>query len=81
MSESFYNAQNFIDSERVINIPKRMTAEDFSYYSHHVPACFYRLGVGISNKQRKHLHSAYFDIDESALKVSIGMMSWLAINS
>ncbi|MBH83594.1 MAG: N-acyl-L-amino acid amidohydrolase [Flavobacteriales bacterium] len=79
--QCFYNAQNFIDSERVINIPKRMTAEDFSYYSHHVPACFYRIGVGISNKQRKHLHSAYFDIDESALKVSIGMMSWLAINS
>ena len=77
----FFNAQNFIDSGRVIKIPKRMTAEDFSYYSHHVPACFYRLGVGAGNQDRKHLHSAYFDIDESALKVSIGMMSWLAINS
>jgi metal-dependent amidase/aminoacylase/carboxypeptidase family protein len=46
-----------------------------------VPACFYRLGVGINNQERKHLHNAYFDIDELALKNSIGMMSWLAVNS
>ncbi|MGB2364558.1 MAG: M20 metallopeptidase family protein, partial [Flavobacteriales bacterium] len=77
----FENAQKFIGAKNVIEIPKRMTAEDFSYYSHHVPACFYRLGVGINNQERKHLHNAYFDIDESALKNSIGIMSWLAINS
>jgi metal-dependent amidase/aminoacylase/carboxypeptidase family protein len=70
-----------MSTECVIEIPKRMTAEDFSYYSHHVPACFYRLGVGIKNQERKHLHNAYFNIDESALKNSIGLMSWLAINS
>ena len=77
----FENAQKFIGAKNVIEIPKRMTAEDFSYYSHHVPACFYRLGVGINKQDRKHLHNAYFDIDESALKNSIGIMSWLAINS
>ena len=77
----FENAQKFIGAKNVIEIPKRMTAEDFSYYSHHIPACFYRLGVGINNQDRKHLHNAYFDIDESALKNSIGIMSWLAINS
>jgi amidohydrolase len=77
----FENAQKFIGAKNVIEIPKRMTAEDFSYYSHHVPACFYRLGVGINNQERKHLHNAYFDIDESALKNSIGIMSWLAIKS
>jgi hypothetical protein len=37
--------------------------------------------VGINNQERKHLHNAYFDIDELALKNSIGMMSWLAVNS
>ena len=77
----FENAQKFIGAKNVIEIPKRMTAEDFSYYSHHVPACFYRLGVGINNQERKHLHNAYFDVDESALKNSIGIMSWLAVNS
>tara|TARA_B100001057_G_scaffold141401_1_gene141145 strand:+ start:2132 stop:3307 length:1176 start_codon:yes stop_codon:yes gene_type:complete len=77
----FENAQKFIGSKNVIEIPKRMTAEDFSYYSHHIPACFYRLGVGINNQERKHLHNAFFDVDESALKNSIGLMSWLAICS
>ena len=77
----FENAKKFIGAKNVIKIPKRMTAEDFSYYSHYVPACFYRLGVGINNQETKHLHNAYFDIDESALKNSIGIMSWLAINS
>ena len=77
----FENAQKFIGAKNVIEIPKRMTAEDFSYYSHHLPACFYRLGVGINNQKRKHLHNAHFDIDDSALKNSIGIMSWLAINS
>jgi len=77
----FENAQKFIGAKNVIEIPKRMTAEDFSYYSHHLPACFYRLGVGINNQERKHLHNANFDIDDSALKNSIGIMSWLAINS
>jgi len=77
----FENAQKFIGAKNVIEIPKRMTAEDFSYYSHHLPACFYRLGVGINNQNRKHLHNAHFDIDDSALKNSIGIMSWLAINS
>ena len=77
----FENAQKFIGAKNVIEIPKRMTSEDFSYYSHHLPACFYRLGVGINNQERKHLHNAYFDIDDSALKNSIGIMSWLAINS
>jgi amidohydrolase len=79
--QCFENAQKFIGEKHVIEIPKRMTAEDFSYYSHHVPACFYRLGVRINNQERKHLHNAYFDIDELALKNSIGMMSWLAVNS
>lgn len=79
--DCFNNARKYMSTEYVIEIPKRMTAEDFSYYSHHVPACFYRLGVGIKNQERKHLHNAYFNIDESALKNSIGLMSWLAINS
>ena len=80
-NKCFNNAKKYMSPECVIEIPKRMTAEDFSYYSHHVPACFYRLGVGAGKQERKHLHNAYFDIDELALKNSIGLMSWLAINS
>lgn len=77
----FENATDYIGKDNVITIPKRMTAEDFSYYSHHVPSCFYRIGVGAPQQERRYLHNAKFDVDENALKHSIGLMSWLAINS
>ncbi|MEO1714992.1 MAG: amidohydrolase, partial [Bacteroidota bacterium] len=39
-------AEDFLGAEQVIELPIRMTAEDFSYYSQKIPACFYRLGTG-----------------------------------
>lgn len=77
----FKNAQEFLNTNDVIEISKRMTAEDFAYYTHHVPACFYRLGVGFENESDRYLHNAHFDIDENALQLSVGMMAWLAVNA
>ena len=74
-------ASDYVGEKNLLEIPKRMTAEDFSYYSHHVPSCFYRLGVGFDNQQPKRLHSSNFNIDENALKTSVGLMVWLAINA
>jgi len=74
------DAIEFLGKENVIDLPIRMTAEDFSYYSQKMPACFYRLGTG--NKARgitSPVHTPTFDIDEKALETSIGLMSWLAI--
>ncbi|MBF90813.1 MAG: N-acyl-L-amino acid amidohydrolase [Flavobacteriales bacterium] len=77
----FKNAQEFLSFNEVIEISKRMTAEDFAYYTHHVPACFYRLGVGFAGEEDRYLHNAHFDIDENALQLSVGMMAWLAVNA
>ena len=77
----FHQASEFMGSNSVIKIPKRMTAEDFAYYSHHVPSCFYRIGVGDKSGTRKHLHNPNFNVEEAALKHSIGLMSWLAVRS
>jgi len=77
----FKNAQEFLSFNDVIKISKRMTAEDFAYYTHHVPACFYRLGVGFAGEEDRYLHNAHFDIDENALQLSVGMMAWLAVNA
>lgn len=67
---------------KVIELPKRMGSEDFAYYSHRVPACFYRLGTGNKSKGiTSGLHTPTFNIDEDALKESIGLMSWLALNA
>ena len=75
-------AKSFLPQGKALEIPIRMGSEDFAYYTHQVPACFYRLGVG--NKEKgitSGLHTATFNIDESAMEASIGLMSWIALNS
>jgi amidohydrolase len=74
------SAEEFIGKEHVIEMPIRMGSEDFAYYTHQVPACFYRLGAG--NKQKgitSGIHTPTFNVDEDALKASIGLMSWIAL--
>jgi len=76
----YYAGHDFLDGEQVMPVPPRMGSEDFAYYTHHTSACFYRLGVGNPKKGiTSGLHTPTFDVDETALKESIGLMSWLAI--
>ncbi|MEL6805103.1 MAG: amidohydrolase, partial [Bacteroidota bacterium] len=66
--------------ENVVKLPPRMTGEDFSFYSHQIPACFYRLGTG--NPARgitSPVHSDTFDVDEACLEIGSGLMAWLAL--
>jgi amidohydrolase len=75
-------AGEYLGTANVVDLPQRMGAEDFAFYSHHVPVCFYRVGVGNTARNiQSPIHSATFDIDEDALKVNIGLMSWLAVNA
>lgn len=73
-------AKIYLGHQQVELLDIRMTAEDFAYYSHEIPACFYRLGTG--NKEKgitSPVHTSTFDIDESALKNGCGLMAYLAI--
>jgi len=74
------NAKEFLGEENVETLDLRMTAEDFAFYSQHIPACFYRLGTG-NNKLgiTSGVHTSKFDIDEEALKTGMGLMAWLAL--
>lgn len=75
-------AKEYLGSENVIDLPMRMTAEDFAYYSHKVPSCFYRLGTRNEQKGIVHgLHTSRFNIDEQSLKIGMGLMAYLAIKS
>ncbi len=75
-------AKEYMGNENVVSLSQRMTAEDFSYYSHKVPSCFYRLGTANISKGITHgLHTSRFDIDENALKIGMGLMAYLAIKS
>lgn len=72
-------AIEFLGEERVQDIPIRMGAEDFAYYSQQMPGCFYRLGIRNEAKGiTSGLHTPTFNIDESALETGVGLMAWLA---
>lgn len=72
-------AQEYLGKENVVELDMRMTGEDFSYYTHHMPGCFYRLGVGNEVKGiNSGLHTPTFNVDERCLDVGTGMMSYIA---
>lgn len=72
----------FIGEENVVDLSQRMTGEDFAFYSHEIPACFYRLGTGNAAKNiTSQLHTGTFNIDEEVLRNSSGLMAWLALNT
>lgn len=73
-------AATYLGAENVVELPLRMTSEDFSWYSHHVPACFYRLGTGnVAKGITSPVHTPTFDVDEDSLPIGAGLMAWLAL--
>ena len=71
-------ASEFVGEPNVETTEMRMGAEDFAFYSHLIPACFYRLGVGnVSKGITANVHTPLFNIDEDAIEIGMGMMAWL----
>ena len=73
-------ANEYIGEQNVVDIDLTLGSEDFAYYSHVIPASFYRMGT--LNEQKKitsYVHTPTFDIDEEALKQSPGIMAWMAV--
>ncbi len=73
-------AKNYLGEENVVDLDLWMAAEDFSFYTHEVPGCFYRLGTrneeaGITSG----VHTPTFNVDEKALKTGMGLLSYLAV--
>lgn len=73
-------AIQYLGEENVTDLPLRMTSEDFASYTHHTPGCFYRLGTSNNNEHSSSVHTPTFNVNENALKVGMGLMSWLTIN-
>jgi amidohydrolase len=73
-------AEEYLGKDNVIDLDIWMAAEDFAYYSQVTDACFYRLGTGNKEKDTCYsVHTPRFDIDEDALKISTGLMSYIAL--
>jgi metal-dependent amidase/aminoacylase/carboxypeptidase family protein len=57
-----------------------MAGEDFAFYTHHMDACFYRLGTRNEEKGIiSGVHTPTFNIDEEALEIGPGLMAYLAL--
>jgi len=74
-------ATQYLGTDNVKEIGRLLTSEDFAWYTHRIPSCFFRLGTsnaekGITSKQ----HTPTFDIDEDALRTGVGLMAWTAAN-
>ncbi len=73
-------AEQYVGVDNIVDLDISLGAEDFSYYSQVIPASFYRLGTKNESKGiTSYVHTSTFDIDEDALKISPGLMAWMAI--
>lgn len=75
-------ARHYLGGENIHTLDMRMAGEDFSFYTHHIPGCFFRIGTNRNNEEfTAPVHNAKFDIDENALKTGVGLMTWCAIKA
>jgi amidohydrolase len=69
---------------RVIEVPPRTAAEDFSFYAMQVPGLFFHVGAttpGTDMEAAATNHSPLFQLDEAALKLGTRAMLALALDS
>jgi amidohydrolase len=73
-------AEDYVGYENVIPQDIWMAAEDFSMFSQAADCCYYLLGI--RNETRgitSSLHTPTFDVDESAMETSMGLMAYIAL--
>jgi hippurate hydrolase len=72
-------AEVLMGEQNVEETELRMGAEDFAYYTHHIPGCFFRLGTGNPELDTEHgVHTPRFNVDESAIAIGATMLAALA---
>lgn len=67
--------------DNVVDLPLRMTGEDFAFYSQKIPATFIRIGVRNESKGIVYpVHNAKFDIDNKSIAVGIETLVHLCLS-
>ena len=61
------------ENAECVEVPMRMTADDFAYYAQQIPGLYLRLGVGVG----AGLHTSTFSPDEQALGVALSALQVL----
>lgn len=75
-------AEAYMGRDNVETTEMRMGAEDFAYYTHVIPGCFFRLGtrneaLGLTSG----VHTPTFNIDESVIELGMGVMAWMGASA
>jgi amidohydrolase len=74
-------AISLLGPDNVVDLPIRLTAEDFSYYSQEIPVCFFRLGTGNKDLGLTYgVHHPRFDIDPASLPIGVALMTLAAFS-
>ena len=80
-AKAYAAAQTYLGHEQVHKMDIRMTAEDFGYYTQEYPCTFYRFGVKqMNNTPTGGLHTPGFNLNESSLETSVGLMAYIALD-
>lgn len=73
-------ATAYLGEQAVVDAAVRMGGDDFSYYSHLIPSCLFRLGVTRSPDQGfKGLHDEAFAPDPAAMETGVGSMLYMLL--
>ncbi|MBK7762763.1 MAG: amidohydrolase [Bacteroidetes bacterium] len=72
-------AEGVLHSDNVVTLDLRMAAEDFSFYTHHVPGCFFRLGTSYNGEFTYPVHNANFNIHQQAIGIGVRMFCEIAV--
>lgn len=64
-----------------VDLPLRMTADDFSFYTHAIPGCYIRIGTANvdSTNYLSSVHTPTFDIDKGAIGIGMQVIADLVM--
>lgn len=75
-------AKDTVGKEYLEELPLRMTAEDFAYYTQRIPGCLFRLGVKPPQlAEPSNLHTSTLMIDENALVIGAQIFAGLGVSA
>jgi amidohydrolase len=73
-------AAEYVSDANIDEMPLKMTAEDFAFYSEKMPATFFRAGIMGNGRGKVTQHNPKFDMDEEVFRTTPGLMAYIALN-
>ena len=73
-------AAEYVSEANIDEMPLKMTAEDFAFYSEKIPATFFRAGIMGNGRGEVTQHNPKFDMDEEVFRTTSGLMAYIALN-